>query len=177
MIDEIIDHCKSHRAVHLGDEFITSPTGVRKRKKTTLGWDICVLWKDGTSSWVSLKDMKTGYPVELAEYARLNHIDNEPAFTWWVPYTLKKRSAIINNVKSKYWQRTHKYGIRIPKTIQEALAIDKENNNSFWHDAIKQEMPKIINALEEFDGTIQELLDDKYKKITGHMMFDSTLRC
>ena len=82
MLDEIIDHRKSHRAVHLGDEFITSPTGVRKRKKTTLGWDIFVLQKDGTSSWVSLKDMKTGYPVELAEYARLKHIDNEPAFTW-----------------------------------------------------------------------------------------------
>ena len=44
----------------------------------------------------------------------------EPAFAWWVPHTLKKRNRIIVKVKSTYWMRTHKFGIRIPKTVEEA---------------------------------------------------------
>jgi hypothetical protein len=39
----------------------------------------------------------------------------------------KKAETIIQKVKSKYLARTHKYGIRVPKNIREALEIDKEN--------------------------------------------------
>ena len=45
-------------------------------------------------------------------------------------------------MKGKYWQKTHKYGIKIPKNVAEAHAIDRENGNSLWDDAIKEEMNK-----------------------------------
>ena len=64
--------------------------------------------------------MKDSYPVPLADYAIANAIQNQPAFAWWVPYVNKKRRAIIAKVKSKYWQQTHKYGIRVPKNVKEA---------------------------------------------------------
>ena len=51
------------------------------------------------------------YPLEVAEYAIANKIQEEPAFAWWVPFTIKKRERFISKLKSKYWQRTHKYGI------------------------------------------------------------------
>ena len=57
--------------------------------------------------------------------------------------TLKKRDRIISKVKSKYWQTTHKYGIRVPKSIQEALDIDKENGDTRWQDAIRDEMKNV----------------------------------
>ena len=95
-------------------------------------------WKDGSSDWVSLKDLKNTYPIELAEYAISNRIQDEPAFAWWVPYTLKKRVSIIQKIKSKYWQRSHKYGIRIPKSVGEAHEIDKSNGNTLWADAIRK---------------------------------------
>jgi hypothetical protein len=38
--------------------------------------------------------------------------------------------GIIQKVKSRYWQRTHKFGIHLPKTVAEALALDKENGNT-----------------------------------------------
>jgi hypothetical protein len=79
-----------------------------------------VNWKDGSSNWIALKDLKESYPVELAQYSINNHIDDEPAFAWWVPYVQKKKARILSKIKSKYWQRTHKYGIRIPKSIDEA---------------------------------------------------------
>jgi hypothetical protein len=46
----------------------------------------------------------------------------------------------------------HKYGIRIPKNVKEAIEIDKENGNTLWMDAIKLEMRNVRIAFEEFDG-------------------------
>ena len=35
--------------------------------------------------------MKESYPVEVIEYVKAKELVDEPAFIWWVPYTLKKR--------------------------------------------------------------------------------------
>jgi hypothetical protein len=43
-----------------------------------------MLWKDKSTSWVKLKDLKASNPIELAEYAVVNRIAEEPAFKWWV---------------------------------------------------------------------------------------------
>ena len=69
---------------------------------------------------MDLKDVKEASP----KYAVANTIGDEPAFVWWVPYVFKKRDRIIAKVKSKYWRTTHKYGVRLPKTAAEALALD-----------------------------------------------------
>ena len=61
-----------------------------------------------------MRDLKELYPVELATYAKEQKIDDESAFAWWVPYVLRKQTRILLKVKSKYWARNHKYGIRIP---------------------------------------------------------------
>jgi hypothetical protein len=39
-----------------------------------------VEWKDGTTIWAFLKDLKESNPVEVAEYAIANSIATEPAF-------------------------------------------------------------------------------------------------
>ena len=86
-----------------------------------------------------------------------------------MPYTLKKCTSIIKKPKSKYWQRTHKFGIQIPKSVKESFAIDRENGNSYWHDATRQEMPKIIDSVEEYNSNTDKLIG--YQEITGHMIF------
>jgi hypothetical protein len=55
--------------------------------------------------------MKQLYPIQVAEYSIANRIDDEAAFARWVPTLLKKRDRVLAKVKSKYWQRTHKYGM------------------------------------------------------------------
>ena len=65
----------------------------------------------------------------------------------------------MSKVKSKYWERTHKYGIRIPKTVQEAYAIDTENGDSYWTDAIREEMAKIKGAVRVYDGPIEKFVE------------------
>ena len=73
---------------------------------------------------MSLKDLKDSYSIQIAEYAMANRIANEPAFNWWVHTVLRKRNRIVAKVK-RYWRMTHKFGIRLPKTVAEALAIDE----------------------------------------------------
>jgi hypothetical protein len=69
-----------------------------------------------------------------------NQIAEEPAFIWWVQSVLRKRDRIVAKVKARYHARSHKYGIELPKTVKDALRIDKETGTTFWHDAIMKEM-------------------------------------
>ena len=48
----------------------------------TKSWEMNVLWKDGTSDWVSLRNMKESFPVQTAEYAVVNKLVEEPTFAW-----------------------------------------------------------------------------------------------
>ena len=169
LLREIIDHrC---------DLPTTNMNGDRKRKQqqsTIDGWTMCCEWKDGSTSWVPLKEIKESYAVETAEYAVMNGIQHHPAFSSWVPYVIKKRKQIISKVKSKYWARTHKYGIRIPKSVKEAFDIDKQNGNSYWRDAINEEMEKIKrDAVKVHDGDPKGLVG--YQQISGHIIFDVKL--
>ena len=41
----------------------------RKKIVTTKAWDRYVEWKDGTQSWIPLKDVKSSNPLMMAEYA------------------------------------------------------------------------------------------------------------
>jgi hypothetical protein len=48
--------------------------------KTTKGWHLCVEWKDGTTSWERLADLKESNPVEVAEYAATKILHDEQFF-------------------------------------------------------------------------------------------------
>ena len=62
--------------------------------------------------------MKESYTPQVAEYAVASHIDQEPAFAWWVPHVIRKKEAVMSKVKSAYWLTTHKYGIKYPKQLK-----------------------------------------------------------
>ena len=64
------------------------------------------------------------------EYATANDIGDEPSFAWWIPFTLNKQDNIISAVKQSVKMRTHKYGIGIPRPVEEAYLMDKHNINT-----------------------------------------------
>ena len=125
LLKEIIDHRRQ-------DDEGASVRGHNNQgiRQNTKGWKLCIAWKDGMTSWEPLKQLKESNPVEVAQYAVAKGIDKEPAFSWWVPHTIKKKERIVVAVNKRYHKRTHKFGIRIPKTVEEALTIDKMNGNS-----------------------------------------------
>ena len=170
LLDSIVDHRTDGSELKAEDAFITSKNGGKKRKMTSKGWEILLQWKDGSTTWEAMKDVHAEYPVQLAEYATRRGIADTPAFAWWVPYAMKKKHRIISKTKSKYWARTHKFGIRLPHSVEEALAIDKENGDTLWWDAICKEMKNVRVAFEEYDGDTKDLIG--YKKLDMHMIFD-----
>ena len=69
LFQDIVDYRVNGKDIKQQDSFITTKTGTRRRQETTQGWEILVQWKDGSSTWIAMKDMKDSYPVQLAEYA------------------------------------------------------------------------------------------------------------
>ena len=81
-----------------------------------------------------MKDLKYSYTVTLSSYAVANNFQNDPDLSWWLPFILNKRLSVIEKINSKYWQRTQKYGIRVPNSIQESKEIVETNGNTLWVD-------------------------------------------
>ena len=171
MMEGIVDYRRDEAtAVSSQDGYVVTKRGQKQPRKTTVGWTLLVRWKDQSESWVPLKDMKESHPVEVAEFAKARGIANEPAFAWWVPYTLRKRDVILAAVKSRIRKTTHKYGIEIPTSVEHAYRLDEKNGNTFWRDAIKKEMTNVgvaFEVLPEGSGA-----PPGWRKVTGHLIFD-----
>ena len=75
-------------------------------------------------------------------------IDKEPAFAWWVKYTLKKGNRIIKQVTHRSIRKNMKFEVKIPATVEEAEIFDQENGNSLWSDLINKELKNVILAFK-----------------------------
>ncbi len=79
----------------------------------------------------------------------------EPGFNWWVFCVLKKEDTKISLVKQhnfQYLKKTHKYSLPLPKSVEDALAIDRHSDSTVWKDAIAKEMKNVrfaFDALED----------------------------
>jgi hypothetical protein len=99
----------------------------KKVRKTTKGLHLCVEWKDGTTIWERLADLKERNPVEVAEYAVAKNLLDAPAFVWWAPHVLKKIIISIAAVEKWYHKLTHKFGIETPHAITYASVVSRES--------------------------------------------------
>ena len=147
-VKSIIDHKRSGDAVAKSDKYITIRSGQKRCRQTTVGWKFLIEWRDGSRQWTDLKDLKESNPVEVAEYVVAHKLDDEAAFEWWVPFTLRKRDMVVSAVNSRCRRKSHKYGIEIPTSIDDAKRIDGENKNTFWTDALRKEMGNVGIAFE-----------------------------
>jgi hypothetical protein len=129
LMEGIIDHNTDGHAVEPADMYIKHCSN-KKVRKTTKGWHLCVEWKDGTTSWERLADLKESNPVEIAEYAVAKSLLGTPDFFLWSPHVLKKRTILIAAVTKRYHKRTQKFGIEVPKSWDDCVRLDKENDNT-----------------------------------------------
>ena len=167
----IVDYEKDEStAVPKSEKWIVTRRGQRRLRRSTAGWKLLVQWRDGSETWIPLKDMKESHPIETAEFAKARGIDDEVAFAYWVPYTIRKRDAIISQVRARAKKTTHKYGVELPTSVEHAYELDRKNGNTLWRDAIKKEMHDAAVAFQILDES--ESLPVGYKKATGHMVFD-----
>ena len=106
-----------------------------------------------------------------------NEISDEPAFNWWVKETLQHRYRIISKVKSKYWRTSHKFGIRVPKTVKKEYDIERHSGTEFWTQAIVKEMTNVRIVFDKLDGvTTDDMKKGKinpgYDHLNVRMIFD-----
>ena len=55
-------------------------------------------------------------------------------------------------------ENTHKYGIQVPDNLKEAKAIDQENGNNLWEEAMVMEMTNNRVALYHYEGNTSDLV-------------------
>jgi hypothetical protein len=66
------------------DKHLTTTSGQKKLRKTTVGWWLLTKWANGSESWIPLKDLKESHPrTKTAEFAEAQSMADEPAFAWW----------------------------------------------------------------------------------------------
>ena len=168
ILNEIIYHIQDVNAILKEDAFTKTPNGMKRRKMTTEGWQLCIQWKYGSTDWVSLKDINKSYPIELSYYANIIKIDDEPMYAWWVPYVQKNIEVIRSKVKSKYWQRTHKYVLQLPKSVNDSYELDKEDKKNLWRGGTEEDMEKIKDTVAESTTSPKNLV--RYQEIDLHII-------
>jgi hypothetical protein len=166
----IVDHRSDDQALTHDNMYTTNAQGVKRMRKTTCGWQLLVQWHDGAKQWIPLSVLKESNPVDIAEYVTARGIDKEPAFAWWVPYTLRKRDAIVASISVRARKTTHKYGIEVPTCVAHAHALDKRNGNTLWDTALKKEMHNVGIAFEILEPP--RTVPPGWSKASGHIIFD-----
>ena len=164
----IVDHKRSGDAIRMEDKYFVTKTGTKRIRPTTKGWSMLIEWADGRRQWVDLKLLKHSNQLQVAEYAAARGLTDEPAFAWWVPYTLRKRDVIVSAVKAR--RTTHKYGIEVPRSLKEALALDAKNGNKYWSEAVGKEMGTIVVAFEILEPNARP--PPGWTRSSGHLIFD-----
>jgi hypothetical protein len=81
---------------------------------------------------------------------------------------MKKRERIISKLQKKYWRTEYKFGVRIPKTVDEALQLDKITGTRHWENALKKEMEKVsVTYRPKEDVTPDDVRKGRVKDMIG----------
>jgi hypothetical protein len=119
------------------------------------------------------RNLSIRFKVQVANYL-FQHIWSQlPAFSWWVPCTLKKSTRIISKIRTKNVRLTEKFGIAIPRTVSEALQFDKDSGTTYWQDTINKEMKNVQVAFNIQPKGQKSPPGHQY--ITCHIIFDVKL--
>ena len=114
LMDSIVDWRRSTTALGYEDQVALKQDGRTFMRRCTKGWQLCVQWRDGSTSWEKLSDLKESHPIEVAEYACAQGLEKEPAFNWWVPKVLKKRQ--VENQKASQSRMTREDYLKMKST-------------------------------------------------------------
>ena len=93
-----------------------------------------------------------------------------PASSWWVTFTLKKRYRIIAAVNSRVRKKTNMFGIEVNIYIDHEKRLDSKNGDTLWLDEITKDMYQFLIDFKILEDV--EYLPPGWKNSTGHIIFD-----
>jgi hypothetical protein len=98
------------------------------------------------------------------------NFEDAPDYVWWVPHVLNKHSHIKAAITKRYQKRTHKFGIEVPKSWDDCIRLDKENDNTLWQDTVRKEMNNVRISFKILND--DDAIPPTYQEIRCHMIFD-----
>jgi len=142
-------------------------------------WEVEVVWTTGEKTWQRVSEMRKDDPLTLALYAREHDLLDVDGWKWAKSYSANPNrmvrvvKRIVNAVtRKKKKGPKYKFGVRVPKSVKEALDLDKANGNTLWAEAIQKE----VSQLREFQ-TFKVLMPgaeapDEHTFVPLHWCFD-----
>ena len=100
LLDMLVDYQKDDKEIPLTDQHITAQSR-SVTFETTAGWQICCQWKEVSTSWEKLSELRESHPVQTAKFGVSQGIDHEPAFKRWVRPELKKSDRITASIRKQ----------------------------------------------------------------------------
>ena len=97
-------------------------------------------------------------------------VQDEPSFTWWVPYAPKKKDGVSATVQSRVNKSSHKYCIEVSTSTTHALEIDRRNGNTLGEDTLNLGMTNTGVAFKILEH--HEHVPPGYSKSSGHTIWD-----
>jgi hypothetical protein len=111
-------------------------------------YNVLIDWDYGEDTYEPLHIISADDPVSCALSAKKNGLINMPGWKWFKRFVDNEKmiETIINRAKMLTYELNtkFKYGFMEPNSHQEAVMLDKQNNNTLWHDVIGN---KIITGL------------------------------
>ena len=110
-------------------------------------YNVLVDWETGEKTYEPLSVLAADDPVTWAMYAKENdllHIDGWKRFRNLAKrYKTLTRTVMQSRIMQVRRAKKYMFGYLIPRSYKEALEFDKENNNTNWADATREEMDSI----------------------------------
>ena len=117
-----------------------------KDKKRKGKIDVLLKWAGYEEpTWEPMEVIKVDDPVTLAKYAHDRGITGQSMWKWTGKYLKRPKrfqrlykQAVLRKKRSNIIK--YQFGVRVPRSINEALKLDSLNNNTKWADAIEKEL-------------------------------------
>ena len=130
------------------------------------------------STWEPMEAIKKDDPITLAKYAEANDLLRLSVWSWARRYLKneKKFTRALNQVhlNAKRCGRgiRYKFGVQVPRTIQEARDLDRRAGNNKWMDAVMKEVNLLRDLYQCFKPADEGEITDEYQKIPLLWVFD-----
>ena len=137
-------------------------------------WNVLVAWETGEITLEPLKCVQDD-KVVCALYARKHNLLDEPGWQQFKKHARREKKLVrmANQAKLHSFRTApvHMYGHLVPRNHDQAIEIDKQNGNTRWQDAEKEELSAILGY-----GTFNDLgkgasAPINHKKINVHFVY------
>jgi hypothetical protein len=102
-------------------------------------YNMLVEWDDEDVTWKSIVIIRADDPITVAKYVNESGLINNHGFNKYKKFINKQpvKTRKVNVTTTIYSKHTlkSKFGFLVPRNHEEAIWLDKQNNDTLWQDA------------------------------------------